>query len=164
MTEEMSPDNDGHKQWEWQTKYPARAWFGIIVDGLWITLVGATTIVALYLIWQGTAFTVLSDGCAQCAKGRFDRFAYLVVGGVLGGLLFGVKYFYKVVAHGWWHTDRRIWRLFSPFLAGGLALAVGTLVDSGILVFTIKNTSNTAFFSVGFITGYFADSAVAKMQ
>lgn len=164
MAEEMSPDNDGRKKGEWPTRYPWRAWVGIVVDTVWTVLLGIASMLALFCIWHGNAFAFLSSGCPHCSAAHFNRFAYLIVGGVIGGLLFGVKYLYKVVAHGYWHTDRRIWRLLSPFLAGGLALAVGALIDSGIAIFTIKNTSNTAFFSVGFITGYFADSAVAKLQ
>ncbi len=54
--------------------------------------------------------------------------------------------------------------MFSPFISGGLALAIGTLLDSGILGLAPKTDSVSYYFSLGFISGYFADSALLKMQ
>ena len=92
------------------------------------------------------------------------RIRYFFLGGFLGGVLFAVKYLYKVVARQYWNMDRRLWRLFSPFLSGGLALVVGALIDSGVLGLTVKVASGAAYLSYGFITGYFADRAIDKMQ
>src|SRR3546814_13356778 len=89
----------------------------------------------------------------------------LFFSGVLGGTLFGLKYLYKVVARGWWNEDRELWRFFSPLLAGGLAFAVGALADAGLFGFKVgENQSAASFVSLGFIAGYFADSASRKMQ
>ena len=88
----------------------------------------------------------------------------LFFAGLLGGSLFGIKYLYKVVGRGRWHLDRLTWRIFSPWISGGLALAIGALMDAGIFGVASTDAKASSYFSVGFIAGYFADSALAKMQ
>lgn len=83
----------------------------------------------------------------------------------MGGSLFALKYLYKVVARGYWNQDRAIWRYTSPILSAGLALAAGALTDAGLFGFATNSaTSGTSFVALGFIVGYFADSASRKMQ
>jgi hypothetical protein len=83
---------------------------------------------------------------------------------MLGGITFGIKYFYRVVARGWWHQDRRFWRFMSPFIAMIVALVVGSMIDAGLIVVTAQNRISTpAIISIGFLAGYFADEAVGKM-
>lgn len=43
-------------------------------------------------------------------------------------------------------------------------MAVASLTDSGLLGLTTKAGSGSAYFSLGFIAGYFADSALRKMK
>lgn len=157
-------NTDGRARFDWRGHYAPEAhreiWFEARIVGgiLFVTLAG------LLLTWRGTAFDIFAAGCARCSNSAFDRYAYFYLGGQLGGILFGIKYLYKVVARGYWNLDRRLWRFFSPFLSGGLALAIGALFDSGILGLTTKTDSGSAYFSLGFIAGYFADGALAKMQ
>src|SRR3546814_10978738 len=95
----------------------------------------------------------------------FNGYSYLVFSGVRGGAFFGLKYLYKVVARGWWNEDRELWRFFSPLLAGGLAFAVGALADAGLFGFKVgENQSAASFVSLGFIAGYFADSASRRLD
>lgn len=103
------------------------------------------------------------SGCVICSRPVFSRYGYFFLGGVLGGTLFGIKWLYHVVARGYWHQDRCLWRVMSPLLAGSLAFVVGTLMDAGFLGLTISASKAPAFLSLGFITGYFGDKALAKM-
>jgi hypothetical protein len=88
------------------------------------------------------------------------------LGGVLGGTLFAIKWLYHVVARKYWHLDRRLWRLFTPHLSGGLAFAFITLISSGILRVFDRNASQSRALvvAVSFLVGYFSDSAVAKLS
>ena len=161
-TEHPNTDERNHGQWE--SRYSALARKHIRLDAAYVALVLALTFVVILLTWRGTAFQLLAGDCSTCEKASFDRYAYFYLGGQLGGTLFGVKYLYNVVARGWWNIDRRLWRLFSPFLSGGVALAVGALIDSGVLGLTNKVGTGSSYFSFGFIAGYFADSALRKMK
>ena len=157
-------NTDGRVRLDWISKYDRDAVVQIRFDAAYIAFLLAVVLAAIFLTWRGTAHQVLTDGCTTCSRIAFDKYSYFVLGGFLGGVLFGVKYLYKVVARGFWNMDRRLWRLFSPFLSGGLALVVGALIDSGVLGLTAKVSSGAAYLSYGFITGYFADRAIDKMQ
>src|SRR3546814_18964414 len=110
-------------------------------------------------------FALLSQGCSTCQPMVFNRYPYLFFSGVLVGTLFGLKFLYKVVASGWWNEDRELWRFFSPLLAGGLAFAVGALADAGLFGFKVGVDQSAAFFvSLGFIAGYFSESASPKTK
>lgn len=155
--------DERHKS-HWESRYPEKARRAIRLDAAYVAAVLTVTLVAIFLTWRGSAFHVLAGDCSTCKEHSFDRYAYFYLGGQLGGTLFGVKYLYNVVARGWWNIDRRLWRLFSPFLSAGLALAVGALIDAGFFGLTLKATSGASYFSLGFVTGYFADSALRKMK
>jgi hypothetical protein len=69
------------------------------------------------------------------------------------------------VARGLWHLDRRLWRIFTPHISGGLSFFVLTLISSGALrIFDSKATNSPALVvGLGFLVGYFSDSAIAKL-
>ena len=157
-------NTDGRPRLDWKGHYQNDAQHEIRKDALFVALVLLATFITLVLTWRGFTFDVLAFQCGSCSREKFDRYAYFFLGGLLGGTLFGVKYLYKVVARGFWNIDRRLWRLFSPFLSAGLALVVGAFIDSGVLGLTIKVGSGAAYLSYGFITGYFADRAIDKLQ
>lgn len=87
----------------------------------------------------------------------FHKVLYCVLSGLLGGVTFGMKYFYRVVARGLWNKDRVFWRLFSPMIAVSLSV-----VMSAIMVKDISSSSSMAI-TIGYLTGYFSDEAVSKM-
>lgn len=128
----------------------------------------ALIFVSLFLLlitWHGAVPVYIADGCIDCSAASLRKYSYLYLAGMLGGALFGLKYLYKVVARGYWNQDRAIWRYTSPVLSGGLAFAAGALTDAGIFGFATSYTSGGAsFVALGFIVGYFADSASRKMQ
>jgi hypothetical protein len=157
-------NTDGRAQLDWKSKYDADALSEIYFDAKYIAFLLLLALVLIFLTWRGTAYAFLASGCASCSAATFNKYSYFFIGGLLGGVLFAVKYLYKVVARQYWNMDRRLWRLFSPLLSGGLALVVGALIDSGVLGLTVKVASGAAYFSYGFITGYFADRAIDKLQ
>jgi hypothetical protein len=157
-------NTDGREQKDWKSKYDATARAEIRTDAIYSGGFLCLSLIAIFLTWRGLTYDVLTAGCSVCSRNSFNKYAYFFLGGFLGGSLFSIKYLYKVVARQYWNLDRRLWRIFSPFLAGGLALAVGACIDSGLLGLTIKSGSDSLFLSYGFVTGYFADRAIDKMQ
>lgn len=127
-------NTDERRRYDWKSCWDDEAKRHIYTDAIVVGLVLISTLVAIFLTWRGYTFSLLSDGCTGCSRAIFNRYAYFFLGGQLGGTLFAVKYLYKVVARGYWHLDRRLWRIFTPIVAGGLGLAIGAMIDSGILV------------------------------
>lgn len=157
-------NTDGRRRLDWKAKYEPEALSAIRLDAAYVAVSMVAALASVFLVWKGSAFDFLAGDCSTCSRLTFAKYAYFFVGGYLGGVLYGMKYLYKVVARGYWNMDRRLWRLFSPFLSGGMALVVGALVDSGVLGLSLKAATGAAWFSYGFIAGYFADRAIDKMQ
>lgn len=149
---------------DWKSKYNNDARHEIRIDAIYVGSIFILTLLALVLAWKGSIYNFLADGCTDCSPEKFNQYAFFFLGGVLGGTMFGLKYLYQVVARGLWNIDRRLWRIFSPFLSGGAAVAIGGLLDSGLLGLSIKSSTTSFYFSMGFISGYFADKALGKMQ
>ena len=156
-------NDDERKQFYWESRWPPEAIRQIYYEAAYVVGIFVASLVGILLTWRGGVFWLA--GCEQCNPTTLRRYAYLFFSGVMGGSLFGLKYLYKVVARGWWNVDRRLWRLFSPWLAGGIAFGFGALAAAGLFGFTMGAAPGGAsFVSLGFIAGYFADSASRKMQ
>jgi hypothetical protein len=86
--------------------------------------------------------------------------------GMVGGTLFGLKWLYHSVAKGIWHLDRRLWRLSTPWISAGLALAVLALLRSDALrLFNpVIVRSPGGVFGVSFLVGYFSDITIGKLN
>lgn len=151
---------DGRKEYEWETKYPKHAKIEIRLEAIYLFVIFLLSNLTIFAIWIGWACNWLSLTPEQATT--FKRFAYYAAAGMLGGVTFGIKYFYRVVARGYWHQDRRIWRLMSPFLSMTIALIVGLMLDASMIAST-PPSSGAAILATGFLSGYFADQAVAKM-
>jgi hypothetical protein len=156
-------NDDERKRFAWQSRYPSKPRTAIRYEAAYVVAMFVGSLIAIALTWRGDLFAVI--GCDQCSPSTLKRYAYFFFSGVMGGSLFGLKYLYKVVARGWWNEDRRLWRLFSPWLAGGIAFGFGALASAGLFGFAMSTApSGASFVSLGFIAGYFADSASRKMQ
>ena len=159
-------NDDERKFLAWETRYPSSQARGKIRREAWYTVALVfASIGGLFITWHGLLAEYASSGCVMCEPLTLRRYLYLAFSGLLGGALFALKYLYKVVARGYWNEDRALWRYTSPVLSSGLALAIGALTDSGLFGFaTNQTTSGSSFVALGFIAGYFADSASRKMQ
>jgi hypothetical protein len=155
----MDP-TDGRKQGDWNSRYPRKAWIQIICEGLWLLVLFFLSMTMIFSVWKGWICSICSPTSVQ--EPALRKFVYYASAGMLGGTVFGIKYFYRSIARGWWHQDRVIWRLKSPLIATALALIVGALLDWGAIAST-NPRSGAVFVSIGFLVGYFADKAIAKM-
>lgn len=158
-------NTDGRDPFDWKSRYPQEAKREIRWEAFYIVCIFILSFLLLLLNYL-CVFSKLLQKFTQCSQikrfsiRRFEYLVYFLSSGLLGGSIFGVKYFYRVIARGYWTQDRRYWRIFSPFISMTIAFIVGTMASSGIL--NSQNSSSWAV-SIGFFAGYFADEAVGKM-
>ncbi len=152
-----SDPTDHRKQYEWKTHYPPDAIKEIYQETFYLSAILVISFSLILLNWIG-----VFDRFSPEAYTTLRKYIFYSSSGLLGGIIFGLKYFYRVVARGYWHQDRKIWRLMSPFIAMTVAFVVGAMIDSGTIN-TVKPITTPSVVSIGFIAGYFADEAVGKM-
>lgn len=148
---------DGRKPYDWSSRYHPTARKEIRYESWYLIIIFICSFVASCFGCDNSAIPLLSNEPLLV-----NKFILFASSGMLGGSVFGMKYFYRVVARGYWHQDRRIWRLMSPFMAMAVAFVIGAMIDASFIT-TTKPLSNTAIISVGFLSGYFADDAIGKM-
>lgn len=158
---EPNVNTDGRDLYHWESGYPPKARFEIRLEAFYISLILLLAFIGLLFIWSGLFWKII--GIEEEAYKSFSEIGIFFFSGLLGGTIFGIKYFYRVVARGYWSQDRRYWRIFSPWISACIALIVGCMVLSGYLN-TTKTPSDYVGVCVGFIAGYFADEAVGKMS
>lgn len=151
---------DGKGVGEWRSRYPRQAWVQIIVEAICLSIFFVASFSLIFANWKGWIDTFLTAAPKEILNPR--KYVYYMAAGLLGGTVFGIKFFYRVVARGWWHQDRIMWRLLSPLLAMTLAFVLGTLIDSSWIGAQNLGSAATCI-SIGFLVGYFADEAIAKM-
>lgn len=157
----LHDETDGRIRYQWTSGYPHDATVEIWIETAFVALVLAGSLTGILLTWNGTIVFWLK--CKTCSSFTLVRYSYFFFSGMLGSVLFGGKYLYHVVARGYWHQDRRLWRVLSPFLSASLAICVAAAIDSGILGLSFRAGSHAACVAMGFFSGYFADKALAKM-
>lgn len=161
----FAPDDptDGRDQLDWESKYPPAAQSAIRNEALYLAAHLILAPVLMLFSWLHYPQRLLKLSNEKYEPILIYALAWL--GGILGGTLFAIKWLYHVVARKYWHIDRRLWRLFTPHISGGLAFAFITLISSGILRVFDRNApqSRALVVAVGFLVGYFSDSAVAKL-
>jgi hypothetical protein len=155
---------DNRELGDWRSKYTdAEAKRGIRVEATYLAALLLIVPVCMLVLWLGwpKAWLHLDDQKYSVLL----RYGLAWVSGVLGGTLYDAKWLYHTVARQLWHLDRRIWRLFTPHISGGLAFVVTSLVASGLLrVFDTHAVESKAMVvGIGFLVGYFSDSAIAKL-
>lgn len=155
---------DGRRRWEWRSKYPPAARKGIKQEAWYL----ATLLLILPIVMGGfwLEFPRAILAVPEAKYRTLLRFGFAWAAGTLGGVLFDLKWLYHSVARGLWHLDRRLWRIFTPHISGGLSFCMLALVSSGALrIFDRDATHSLSLvLGFGFLVGYFSDSAIAKLN
>ncbi len=159
----QSDPTDGRKRLDWTSKYPREAEKEIRLEAIYLGLLLFAAPIVMVILWlrQPQYWLRLSDQQYAVVL----RFSLAWVAGTLGGVLYDLKWLYHSVARQRWHLNRRLWRVFTPHISGGLAFGITALIESNIIrVFdrTVMTRSVTVV-GIAFLIGYFSDSAVAKM-
>ena len=165
-TTEFAPRDltDGREPFDWEPRYPKEARDQFRLEAAYVAGMLALVPLLLFVVWMGWPRSWL--GLDEARYHVLTRYCYAWLGGTLGGTLFDLKWLYHSVAKGLWHVDRRLWRILIPHISGGHAFAVIVLISSGILrIFDVAETSRPAVvIGVGFLVGYFSDSAIGKLN
>ena len=165
-TSEFAPRDltDNRKPFDWESKYPCKAQIQIRWEAAYVATMLVLIPILLFVIWTcwPNHFLKLTDGQYKTVA----LFGYAWLGGSLGGTLFDLKWLYHSVGKGLWHVDRRLWRILIPHISGGYAFAVIMLISSGVFrIFDSAALSRpTMVIGIGFLVGYFSDSAIGKLN
>jgi hypothetical protein len=155
---------DGRNPYEWKSKYDPIATKEIYCEAayLFVLLFGLPLLMVFF--WLDNPERVFH--LPQERYRPLLKYLFAWISGSLGGVIFDLKWLYHVVARGLWHQDRRLWRIFTPHISGGLSFFVLALVASGGLrIFDSRSTDSLALvIGQGFFVGYFSDSAIAKLS
>ncbi len=155
---------DGRELLEWRSKYAdIDAKRGIRFEAVYLASLLLITPLAILTLWLDYPKHWL--GLPDQKYEPILKYGMAWLSGILGGTLFSLKWLYHSVARQVWHQDRRLWRLFTPHISGGLAFAIVALISSGLIrVFDRQAIeSHSLVVGVAFMVGYFSDSAIAKL-
>jgi hypothetical protein len=152
---------DGRSVGDWKSRWPTRVWVQVCIEASYIVGVTVFAFWMLYAGWSGGAAEWLSVPDEK--KLEFSRCWLYSFAGLLGGVLFGIKWLYHSVAKGLWNVDRVLWRVLSPLMSFCIAFAVSFMTAGGAL--GKVGAENTAgWITFGFLVGLFSDTAMGKMQ
>lgn len=161
----FAPDDpsDGRERWDWKSRYDSVAISEIRKETAYLVFLLILVVLLSYVAWVGLLRAALGLMPEQIAI--LNPILFGVLGGVLGGTLFSLKWLYHSVARGFWHLDRRLWRCLAPPISGGLSGVTILLIASGLLVIFDRKSmqSSATTFPIGFMVGYFSDSAFGKL-
>ena len=163
---------DGRRPGEWKTKYPPRAWCWIIIELCYlcvVLLVGAAA-----LIYIGIELSAATDrNCPTYVallnthvEQRVLRWMSVAFAGMLGGVVFDLKWLYHAVAKNIWHENRILWRLIVPVNSALVSLFFAFMITSGIVPLLDADAFSGVYFGLGFgfLFGYFSDNVIAALQ
>jgi hypothetical protein len=154
---------DGRRLGEWKSKYSVEALKQIRYESIYLVVLLFGSPLVMLLLFLG--FPKVWLGVDDVIYKPIVKYGLAWLGGTLGGTLFDLKWLYHSVARRIWHEDRRLWRLLTPHISGGLSFIVIILISSGLLrIFDNKAIESRALVvGIAFLVGYFSDSAVAKL-
>jgi len=150
---------------DWKSRYPDQeARRGIRAEAFYIGSLLVLVPILLLVLWLD--YPKRWFGIPDAKYPAIFKFGVAWLSGTLGGTLFDLKWLYHSVARSIWHLDRRLWRIFTPHVSGGLAFAVVALVSSGVvrLFDSAAVQSGSLIAGIAFLIGYFSDSAIAKLS
>jgi hypothetical protein len=159
---------DGHKPWEWKSKYDADARLGIAYEEkrllTYLALSLALAAFSLSLAGQEIKIPLPLDGVGA-DNGPQKLFLTIschilaiFFAGWVGGTTFALKWLVHACATGKWHLDRRPWRLIVPLLGGVYSCVMLTLLDAGMFGHSPDASRPLAVSAaLAFLVGYFSD-------
>ena len=158
---------DGKDKYEFASGYPLICRIEIFIEAMY--LVGLMLLAAYLVAWYvaGSFPLVALGNRGDDLPKALHQLVAFPIAGLMGGTMFGLKWQYRVAARGWWHKDRRVWRICSPWHSAARGMMIGIAIDGGLLGVSFSRDATNAsstLLSIGFVTGYFADSALAKLQ
>lgn len=155
------PD-DERENFEWQSKYKKsendkkNPVCEMKKEAIYLGFLLLVAFVAIVANYKGCFIKILHIPEEE-AEG-IQRIIYCLCAGLLGGVTFSIKIFYRAVARGKWNIDRRYWRIFSPLVSVSVTSVVAAFMIDDILDSHIYWT-----YTIGYFAGYFSEHALGKM-
>lgn len=150
---------------EWKSRYPfqpVQVWIIFEAVYLVVLLIGAFWL-SLDFKCRGYLFF---EKLSPEQYSEISRYVYAITGGIVGSVVFGLKWLVHAVAHGSWHEDRKLWRIILPFSSSAIALIFVVIVESRI--FNVLNPEvikdNKIVFALCCLVGLFSDRALVKLN
>jgi hypothetical protein len=154
---------DGREKGHWETRYSDKIAQQAIKWERKYLIILFFSVLAIS-IFLGLSFKrCLGFLNINCELTEFKIYCFAFLGGMLGGIVFSMKWLYHSVAKNTWNIDRRLWRILTPLLSSVVALIIVMLLNSDILKSNNSHFSIYKSFAVGFLAGYFSDSAIGKL-
>jgi len=83
-------------------------------------------------------------------------------------LAHSLKWFYRTIGNGEWQWDKLWWRFLNPIVSGVMGFSIFIVFRSGIQkgapIESGDGKEALIAYSVGFLTGLFADNAMGKLR
>lgn len=169
--EDLHELDDGREVGNWQSRFDPSAWAQIILELIYLLIL---LVVCVSVLIDGATGVVTENGRTVVKSSLVERelslstarWIALAVTGMIGGIVFDLKWLYHSVGHGVWNRDRVLWRLIVPFNSAMVSLFTGFLFASGVIPF-LRNEEFSNIYTLlgfGFLFGYFSDNILAAMQ
>lgn len=153
------PDNDlptdGRKPHDWKTHYTKEAFKQMTKEAVYLGILFVISLILMLLIYKGIMADLLK--IEDIRKISFDRIMYCISAGLLGGVTFNIKIFYRAVARGYWNADRVFWRYMAPLMSLSVTVMIAAFMNNDVI-----NKSSYAI-AIGYFAGYFSENAMGKM-
>lgn len=159
---EICTKNDGRPLGDWVSAYSECINY-IKAEGLYIAVLLISSAIFLFFAWKGTIGEWLG---IEARYSTLLPYIYAFLAGLIGGTLFTLKWLYHSIARKRWHLDRLMWRLFTPWMSAFFATIMYVMMTSGLISAFDGDSlaSGKTAFSMGFLVGYFSDSAMSKFR
>ena len=172
IKEEQGDLDDGREQGDWVSRYGIYPWVQITLELLYLLtlLVFCVSVIVDAVSYHADTNKVTGIVYSNIIGMRFtqDIAKWIALGlvGMIGGVVFDLKWLYHSVAKGMWHRDRILWRLIVPINSAMVSVFTGLLFASGAIPFLKNETFDNLFtlLGFGFVFGYFSDSILGAMQ
>jgi hypothetical protein len=162
--------SDNRKPGDWVSRYSWKAWVQIITELFYLLLL---LFIGLLVISDAVVSSNLNPIAEQVRSSLLGlsvpaaiaKWIGLAIAGMIGGIVYDLKWLYHSVAYNIWNRDRCLWRVCVPIISSMVSLFTGFLFASGLVPLKDELFNNVyALLGFGFVFGYFSDSVLAALQ
>jgi hypothetical protein len=162
--------SDNRKPGDWVSRYGWKAWAQIVVELFYLfsLLFIGVSVISDAIVSSNVNVTTeqIHSSLLGVSMGvPIAKWFGLAIAGMIGGIVYDLKWLYHSVAYNIWNRDRCLWRICVPINSSMVSLFTGFLFASGLVPLKDELFDNIfALLGFGFIFGYFSDSVLAALQ
>lgn len=157
----LSDLTDGRKDGDWKSRYDGEANKEIKKERNYLLILLSVSFSLLTLAGLYYKGCILNTDCSFI---EIKPYVFGIIGGLLGGTIFSMKWLVHSVAKNTWNIDRQLWRILTPLLSATISLLIIVILNSEIFASEVgKSYTSYKSFGIGFLAGYFSDNAIGKL-